>query len=231
MSLYNGILHLTNWTGNVIMPTLGALFIAVAVIQFARGYHNLYSTWAYGGLICLMVSGLLRMFEKFTGQLGWNNPDLYWNSLLNLVDWFANVILPVYAGMHVAVGALKFGGLFEEHVWPILATRDVRYSDERVPAIRGSRVEYSGPHPIQVRETAWLPAGLVDVSHEAARVLRTGVRLRTAHGIPEGGILNATNAPPMGRFAAPARALRTTAGPRLSRWLHHPHQRVLRSGL
>jgi len=59
--------------------------------------------------MCLMVSGLLRMFEKFTGQLGWNNPDLYWNSLLNLVDWFANVILPVYAGMHVAVGALKFG--------------------------------------------------------------------------------------------------------------------------
>ena len=66
--------------------------------------------------MCLMVSGLLRMFEKFTGQVGWNNPDLYWNSLLNLVDWFANVILPVYAGMHVAVGALKFGGLFEHQV-------------------------------------------------------------------------------------------------------------------
>jgi len=35
MSFYNGILNLTNWAGNVIMPTLGALFIAVAVIQFA----------------------------------------------------------------------------------------------------------------------------------------------------------------------------------------------------
>ncbi len=116
MSFYNGLLNLTNWGGNVIMPTLGALFIAFAVIQFARGYHHLYSAWAYGGLMCLMVSGLLRMFEKFTGQLGWNNPDLYWNSLLNLVDWFANVILPVYAGMHVAVGALKFGGLFEQQV-------------------------------------------------------------------------------------------------------------------
>src|SRR6202030_231054 len=119
----------------------------------------------------------------------------------------------------------------DEHVPPILATRDVWYSDERVLAVRGSRVEYSGAHPIQVRETAWLPAGLADVSHEAARLLRTGVRLRTAHGIPERRILNATNAPPMGRFAASARALRTTAGPRLSRRLHHPHQRVLRSGL
>jgi hypothetical protein len=94
MSLYHGILNLTNWAGNVIMPTPGALFIALAVIQFARGYHHLYSTWAYGGY----------------------NPDLYWNSLLNLVDWFANVILPVYAGMHVTVGALKFGGLFERQV-------------------------------------------------------------------------------------------------------------------
>jgi len=33
---------------------------------------------------------------------------------LNLSIWFANVILPVYAGMQVAVGAMKFGGLFEK---------------------------------------------------------------------------------------------------------------------
>jgi hypothetical protein len=113
MSFYNGLLNLTNWAGNVIMPTLGALFIALAVVQFARGYHHLYSTWAWGGLMCLMVSGLLRAFEKFTGQLGWNDPNLFWNSLLNLVDWFANVILPVYAGMHVVIGALKFGDVID----------------------------------------------------------------------------------------------------------------------
>ena len=116
MTFYHGILNLTNWAGNVILPTLGGLFIVFAVIQFARGYQHLYSTWAYGGLMCLMVSGLLRMFEKFTGQAGWNNPDLYWNSLLNLVAWFANVVLPVYAGMHVAVGAMKLAGLFENQV-------------------------------------------------------------------------------------------------------------------
>ena len=114
MTLLNGITHLTNWMGNVIMPTLAGLFFALSVVRYARGYPHQYIAWA--GLMCLMVSGLLRMFEKFTGQLGWNNPDLYWNSLLNLVDWFANVILPVYAGMHVAVGALKFGGLFEQQV-------------------------------------------------------------------------------------------------------------------
>ena len=85
MSLYNGILHLTNWAGNVIMPTLGALFIVIAIMQFARGQHQVYSIWAYGGILCLLVSGLLRAMEKFTGQLGWNNPDLYWNAILNLV--------------------------------------------------------------------------------------------------------------------------------------------------
>ena len=115
MSVYHGILNLTNWAGNVIMPTLGALFIAIAILQFARGQHQVYSTWAYGGILCLMVSGLLRAMEKFTGQLGWNNPDLYWNSILNLVDWFANVILPVYAGMHVTLGALKVGEVFTQY--------------------------------------------------------------------------------------------------------------------
>jgi len=116
MSLYNGILNLTNWAGNVIMPTLGALFIAIAIVQFGRGQHQVYSTWAYGGILCLLVSGLLRAMEKFTGQLGWNNPDLYWNSLLNFVDWFANVILPVYAAFHVTLGAIQMGGFFTQYI-------------------------------------------------------------------------------------------------------------------
>jgi hypothetical protein len=115
MSVYHGILNLTNWAGNVIMPTLGALFIAIAILQFARGQHQVYSMWAYGGILCLLVSGLLRAMEKFTGQLGWNNPDLYWNSILNLVDWFANVILPVYAGMHVTLGAIQVGEAFTQY--------------------------------------------------------------------------------------------------------------------
>ena len=115
MSLYNGILNLTNWAGNVIMPTLGALFIGIAILQFARGQHQVYSTWAYGGMLCLMVSGLLRAMEKITGQLAWNDPDLYWNSILNLVDWFANVILPVYAGLHVTLGAIQMGGFFTQY--------------------------------------------------------------------------------------------------------------------
>jgi len=36
MSFTNGILNLTNWVGNVILPTLAALFFAIAVLRFAR---------------------------------------------------------------------------------------------------------------------------------------------------------------------------------------------------
>jgi len=86
----------------------------------------------------------------------------------------------------------------DEHVRPILAKREMFgipmnvFLQYVVPVL-----SIPALIPIQVRETARLPAGLADVSHEAARVLRTGVRLGTAHGIPERGILNATNAPPM----------------------------------
>ena len=52
MNFLNGITNLTNWMGNVIMPTLGALFIVIAIMQFARGQHQVYSIWAYGGILC-----------------------------------------------------------------------------------------------------------------------------------------------------------------------------------
>ena len=63
----------------------------------------------YGALACLMVSGLTRAFETFASQATWNNPDLYWISLVTLINWFANVILPVYAASQVAAMALRLG--------------------------------------------------------------------------------------------------------------------------
>src|SRR5438445_12372856 len=105
MSLDNGILHLANWTGNVIMPTLAAVFIIVAIIQFSKGQE--FSHSMYGALACLLVSGLTRALETFASQRPWNNPDVYWIALVTLVNWVANVILPVYAAVQVAVGALR----------------------------------------------------------------------------------------------------------------------------
>jgi len=43
MSFDNGILHLANWAGNVIMPTLAALFIIAAILQFSKGQEFSHS--------------------------------------------------------------------------------------------------------------------------------------------------------------------------------------------
>ena len=94
MTLLNGITHLTNWMGNVIMPTLAGLFFALSVVRYARGYPHQYIAWA--GLMCLMVSGLLRGLETFASQSAWNNPDTIWITLRGLVNWTCNVFMPVY---------------------------------------------------------------------------------------------------------------------------------------
>jgi hypothetical protein len=107
MSFDHGILNFANWVGNVIMPTLAAVFIIVAIIEFSKGRE--FSHSMYGALACLMVSGLTRAFETFASQRAWNNPDVYWISLVTLINWVGNVILPVYAAAQVAIGALRIG--------------------------------------------------------------------------------------------------------------------------
>jgi hypothetical protein len=107
MTFDHGILHLANWLGNVIMPTLAAAFIIIAILQFSKGQE--FSHSMYGALACLLVSGLTRAFETFASQAAWNNPDLYWISIVTLIDWVANVILPVYAASQVAAMALRLG--------------------------------------------------------------------------------------------------------------------------
>lgn len=107
MSFDHGILHLANWAGNVIMPTLAAVFIIIAILQFSKGQE--FSHAMYGALACLMVSGLTRAFETFASQAAWNDPDLYWIAIRTLINWVANVILPVYAASQVAAMALRLG--------------------------------------------------------------------------------------------------------------------------
>jgi hypothetical protein len=104
MNLLNGITNLTNWMGNVIMPTVAGLFFAIAVVRYARGYPHQYIAWS--GLMCLMVSGLLRGLETFASQSAWNNPDTIWITLRGLVNWTCNVFMPVYAVLQIVQGVL-----------------------------------------------------------------------------------------------------------------------------
>ncbi len=94
VNLSNGLLNLTNWLGNVIMPTMAGLFAAAAIYRFSKGHP--YSQFGYAALASLMCSGLLRAMESFSNQAAWNNPDRYWISVLTLVNWVGNVLLPLY---------------------------------------------------------------------------------------------------------------------------------------
>ena len=87
MSLDGGILNLTNWAGNVIMPTLAGLFGAAAIYRFGKAQPWQHRAWA--GLASLMCSGLLRVLEGFSNQAAWNDPDRYWLAVLTLVNWVA----------------------------------------------------------------------------------------------------------------------------------------------
>jgi len=113
MSFTNGILNLTNWAGNVILPTLAGLFFAIAILRFVRSES--YTAAMYGGFLCLMASGLLRAMETFASQRPWNYPDVYSVALLSLVNWVCNVLMPIYAGLQVAAGALRMGVVTRIH--------------------------------------------------------------------------------------------------------------------
>ena len=59
----------------------------------------------------LMVSGILRALEVFSSQQAWDNPDLYWMSLMNLVNWVCNVMMPLYGVLQIVVGIMHFAGV------------------------------------------------------------------------------------------------------------------------
>jgi hypothetical protein len=107
----NGLLNLTNWTGNVIMPTLAGLFFAVAIYRFSKAHP--YSHFAWAGFASLMCSGLLRTLEAFAQQSGAADPDRYWIAILTLVNWVGNVILPLYGVIQVVMMVLHSAGLLE----------------------------------------------------------------------------------------------------------------------
>ncbi len=107
MSFTNGILNLTNWAGNVILPTLAGLFFAIAVLRFARSES--YAAAMYGGFLCLMASGLLRAHGDVCLAESLERSRRVLDVARELVDWICNVLMPVYAGLQVAAGALRMG--------------------------------------------------------------------------------------------------------------------------
>jgi hypothetical protein len=83
---------------------MAGLFFALAIVRFSKG--QAYSHALYSGLLALMASGLLRALEAFASQRAWNDPDVYWVSILSFVNWVCNVLMPIYAALEVAAGGM-----------------------------------------------------------------------------------------------------------------------------
>jgi hypothetical protein len=111
MNLGNGLLNLTSWRGNVILATVAGLFAATAIYRFSKGQP--YQHVTYAALASLMCSGLLRVMESFSNQAAWDNPDRYWISILTLVNWVGNVLLPLYGVGQIVLAVAHFSGLLE----------------------------------------------------------------------------------------------------------------------
>ena len=82
---------------------------AVGLMRFiGSGQHQ---RWMWAGFLSLMVSGILRGLETFALQRAWDDPDLYWYALMNLINWVCNVIMPLYGVLQVGAGILQYSGI------------------------------------------------------------------------------------------------------------------------
>ena len=112
MSLDGAITNLASWGGNVIMPTLAGGFFSFAVYRYSKS--GPFENYLYGGFASLMCSGILRTIEGFVQHAGATNADGYWMALLSLVNFAANVILPVFALTQLGAMALHMGGVLDQ---------------------------------------------------------------------------------------------------------------------
>jgi hypothetical protein len=112
MSLDGAITNLASWAGNTMMPTTAGLFFAGAVYRYSKGGQ--FEQLLYGGFASLMCSGMLRSMEGFVQHAGATSADVFWMATTSLVNWVANVILPVFALTQLAAMALHMGGVVAE---------------------------------------------------------------------------------------------------------------------
>ena len=112
MSLDGAVTNLASWAGNVMMPTMAGAFFAGAVYRYSKGGQ--FEQLLYGGFASLMCSGMLRALEGFVQNAGPTSADGYWTAVMNLVNWIANVILPVFALTQLAAMGMHMGGVVSE---------------------------------------------------------------------------------------------------------------------
>jgi hypothetical protein len=94
------------------MPTMAGLFFAGAVYRYSKGAPC--EQFLYGGFASLMCSGMLRALEGFVQNAGPTSANGFWMATMSMVNWTANVILPMFALTQLAAMALHMGGVVSE---------------------------------------------------------------------------------------------------------------------
>ena len=103
----HGLYNIAAWMGNVLLPTCCALAYVWGIFQLSQGQSA--SHWFWGGLLCMLASGVIRLFEYFaTAQTGDLEGDLYWLGIVRLANWAGNVMMPLYGTMHVCLAVATF---------------------------------------------------------------------------------------------------------------------------
>ena len=108
-SFDGGLLNLTNWKENAVMPLLAALILALGIYKYSRGYH--IDPYIGGTMAALSVSGLLRLAEVFARQ---GSGTRLGGPAESAKPGSGNAILPVYGGIEIARAVLGIGGVFEK---------------------------------------------------------------------------------------------------------------------
>ncbi len=112
MSFNGAIANLASWAGNTMMPTMAGMFFAGAVYRYSKS--SPFEHLLYGGFASLVCSGMLRTLEGFVQHAGPTNADAFWMASMSLVNWTANVILPMFALTQLAAMALHMAGVVSE---------------------------------------------------------------------------------------------------------------------
>ena len=97
--------HMTSYLGNVILPVGGALTLCVGIYHMAHGRSSC-ERYITAALACLLAAPFVRLAESFSTT---GSGTAQFNvALVSLVNWLGNVILPIYAFVQFARGALAF---------------------------------------------------------------------------------------------------------------------------
>jgi hypothetical protein len=109
MSFDTGLMNMANYLGNVILPISAGLLICLGLYSYA--HQQGLTRYIQGALACLMISGFVRMAEHLASQ--GSGAGQYEAALLGLVNWVANVVMPLYAAWALVKFTLAWSGIME----------------------------------------------------------------------------------------------------------------------